>query len=416
MKSGFQRKDGQKCFILCFLLRYGINTSNRKARTNNNPGIYSGVNPINLSEHLKMKIAIIGTRGIPARYGGFETFAEELSVRLAKKGTDITVFCDRREEQEPDYKGVKLQYIDCLKSDNPLLYYFKSILKAGKANNILIICGSPGALFLFNRVFTKRTKYIINVDGIEHFRSKWSFLHRLLLLFSERCAVKYSDYIIADSAGIKKYLSESYRIRPEKLVQIEYGAYNISHACQDLIEEYNLEPFKYYLVVSRLEPENNIEMILKGYQKSGTDMPLLIVGGFRNKKYVECLKKMNIKNTLFANGIYDKEKLKALRFYCKAYLHGHSVGGTNPSLLEALGCGNIVIAHDNVFNREVTESKMFYFNDTEECAAAIKKTCELDHEEEKNLKLYSQARIRDYYNWDRIADVYNLFLNKILEE
>lgn len=361
-----------------------------------------------------MNIGIIGTRGIPAKYGGFETFAQELSIRLVERGVGITVYCDKGEVQPSEYKGVKLLYINLTKSENPLLYYYKSVIKANKDNDIVLICGAGGTLFTFYRIFSRKVIYITNIDGIEHLRNKWSFPHKLFVEFCEYIAVKSSNYIIADSSGIQTYIGKRYNIKPEKLAKIEYGAYIVDTSDEILLAEYNLISFKYYLIVSRLEPENNVDIIIEGYIKANLPFPLVVVGNLLNTAYVEKLRSYNKPNILFIGGVYDKKKLQALRYYCKSYLHGHSVGGTNPSLLEALGCKNIVIAHDNVFNREVTADRMFYFKTKDECANALEKVHKLDADSEHILKDFAESRINDYYNWDRIAEEYlRFFLNII---
>lgn len=359
-----------------------------------------------------MRIAILGTHGIPAQYGGFETFAEEVAIRLIKKGIDVTIFCDKCDSEKlSEYKGVKLEYMNYTKSANPLLYYFKSIIKAGKNNDFILICGSGGSIFLLFQLLPNKVKYVINVDGIEYLRDKWSIFQKIYLRLSEFIAMHKSDYIISDSLNIKRFLLNKYSVDRNKVIQIEYGANIVEYAKEEFLSEYRLIPYNYFLVVSRLEPENNVEKIIDGYLKSANSMPLVIIGNLRNTNYVENLKKFSSDKIIFPGGIYEREKLEALRFYCKAYLHGHSVGGTNPSLLEALGCGNIVIAHDNLFNREVTENKMFYFKNSTECASVLKQVCELDTDSVKKLKEYAFTRIKNYYNWDRITEeYYKLFI------
>jgi rhamnosyltransferase len=163
--------------------------------------------------------------------------------------------------------------------------------------------------------------------------------------------------------------------------------------------------------VSRLEPENNVESIIRGYIKSNIEQPLIVVGNLLETKYVNGLLQYKSNKVRFLGGVYDKNKLEALRYGCKAYLHGHSVGGTNPSLLEALGSGNIIIAHDNVFNREVTDNKMKYFSTSEECSEAIIEVEHLSDDDISRYKKLAVKRIKDFYNWERIAqDYYNALI------
>ncbi|MCS2892492.1 DUF1972 domain-containing protein [Parabacteroides faecis] len=358
-----------------------------------------------------MKVAIIGTRGIPAKYGGFETFAQEVSIRLVQKGVDVTVFCPLTENSISEYLGVKLKYISVSKDHSPMKYYFKSVSEAVKSRfDIVLTCGQGGYAYLPYIRRSDRPVFITNTDGIEHRRTKWNKIIRLGVKFvGEMISVILSDYLVADSKEINNYLSKEYKIIPKRIYTIEYGAELISmnDYPEKLLNSYNITPWNYFLVVSRLEPENNVAMIIDGYKKSKTAKPLIVVGNLKNTSYINSLRKSaEGYNVQFIGGVYEPEKLKALRIYSVAYLHGHSVGGTNPSLLEALGAGNIVIGHDNPFNREVTENREFYFSSSEECAKAIEKVDMLSLNAREELKSYAIKRIMNYYNWDRIADKY----------
>lgn len=363
-----------------------------------------------------MKIAIIGTRGIPANYGGFETFAQELSTRLIDK-EEIIVYCpSNTKDKQPNFKGVILKYLPVSKDDNPMKYYLASVSQAIKDKvDIILTCGQGGYAYIPHLWRRKRPIFITNTDGIEHRRTKWNkFVRFGVRMLGEFTSVLLSDYLVADSKGICSYLKKEYKYLPlEKIYTIEYGAENI-YPCskyEELLQEFNLQPNNYFLVVSRLEPENNVSMIIDGYRKSNTSKPLIVVGNLKDTDFVKNLQKNATgANIRFIGGIYNPDKLKALRLYSSAYLHGHSVGGTNPSLLEALGAGNIVIGHDNPFNREVTDNKMLYFSNPEECASAINSVDNLSIEEQVRLSQISHERIKNYYNWDRIASEYlNMF-------
>lgn len=364
-----------------------------------------------------MKIAIVGTRGIPAKYGGFETFAEELSIRLVKKDIEVDVYCDYESYPYDKYKGVNLKFLDITKTSHPLKYYFQSIVLAERNGSDVILCcgcGGFGAL-LRHRIFCKQGIFITNTDGIEHRRTKWNWFLRQCGRFAlEYLSVQFSNYLIADSEGIRKYLLSSYPISKKKIFTIEYGAYLSPVFLEQYLVSLNLKVKEYYLIVSRLEPENNVSLIIEGYVKSTSVYPLLIVGNLKNSKYVNELLSYRSEKIIFIGGIYDKEKLSSIRIGCRAYLHGHSVGGTNPSLLEALGCGNLVIAHDNVFNREVTDNKMFYFADSCECSEAIDKVDRMNNEELERYSVISKDRIMTYYNWERITNLYEKMFHKVL--
>jgi len=360
-----------------------------------------------------MRVAIIGSRGIPAKYGGYETFAQELSVRLVKMGMQVEVFCDKTENGSDLYEGVNLKYSVCTKTSNPLKYYHNSVRMAEKSNDIILICGAAGALFIYSKIFHRKVTYLTNMDGIEYLRTKWTLPKRLFVRFCIWTSVYLSDYVIADSKSIREFLLKNYIISDKRIIQIEYGADINDKSDLSLLDEYNLKPNGYYLVVSRLEPENNIDCIIRGYIKSDIQKPLIVVGNLLKTKYVNGLLQFKSDKVRFFGGVYDKSKLEALRSGCIAYFHGHSVGGTNPSLLEALGSGNIIIAHNNVFNREVTDNKMKYFSTPEECCKAILEVERLSKEDVLEYKQLAIKRVKDYYNWERIAQDYYNALFKI---
>jgi glycosyltransferase involved in cell wall biosynthesis len=331
---------------------------------------------------------------------------------------DVTVFCPPNDNPVPDYNGVKLKYLNVSKDTAPMKYYIQSVSKAVKDNfDIVLMCGQGGYAYIPQLLKRHKPIFITNTDGIEHRRTKWNKIVRLGVRFvGEMTSVITSDYLVADSKGIKAYLEKEYSVFPKKIYTIEYGAevLNKDDYSEDLIEEYGVKPGEYYLVVSRLEPENNVSMILEGYKQSKTDKPLVVVGNLKESTYVEELKALSQNSNIkLVGGVYKPAKLKALRLNCAAYLHGHSVGGTNPSLLEALGAGNIVIGHDNPFNREVTDNVGFYFNNPQECATAIDSVDMLTETERKQYANHAVNRIINYYNWDRIADEYTNMFNQV---
>lgn len=364
-----------------------------------------------------MKVAIIGTRGIPAKYGGFETFAQELAPRLADMGMEMYVYCPPNPNPIPEYKGVNLRYLTVSKDSSPMKYYlesYKSVVKDGM--DAVICCGSNGYAIIPQKFKKHRPVIYTNTDGIEHRRTKWNPIVRLgVRIIGEVWAVMLSDRLIADSKGITDYLNKEYWYVPgKKIFTIEYGAYipNLDKVDKDNLKKFGVEPNEYYLVVSRLEPENNVKMIIEGYNKSGLKKPLVVVGNLQDTDYVKELRRVgDNENVKFVGGVYNPDELQSLRSFCRAYYHGHSVGGTNPSLLEALGSGNIVIAHDNPFTREVTDNKMFYFSSPEECAEITKTVDSLPQEEIERYKSLAIDRIKNYYNWERIAKEYYNMLN-----
>ena len=360
-----------------------------------------------------MRIAIIGTRGIPARYGGFETFAEEISRLLAENGINVYVQCEVNSYSKQTYKNVNLFYSTVTKTDHPLKYYYEGIKWAVRNSDIVLAASSAGSFFYFLNIFRKKL-IVTNPDGLEYQRRKWSLPKKIYLKLAEILAVKLSDYLIIDSESIKQYLIKTYRNAGNKIRVIEYGAWLNSDYDDTILSKYGLIHNKYYLVVCRLEPENNLDMIIEAFNEAITICPLVIVGNLNNSKYVKRLVALYSSGKIrFTDGIYSREELNALRFSCKAYIHGHSVGGTNPSLLEAMASRNIILAHNNVFNREVTSGNQLYFSNSEECRKRINEIELLTPEEIERYKELSIFNIVEKYNWDNILRKYLEFFREI---
>jgi glycosyltransferase involved in cell wall biosynthesis len=362
-----------------------------------------------------MKLAIVGSRGIPPKYGGFETFAEEISLLLIESGMEVTVQCDRGSFDHAEFRGIKLFYSSVIKTNNRLRYYFEGIRWGLKNADVILVLGSGGSLFyLLNLI--KRKVILTNTDGLEYERAKWSLPVKLYWRLSEAFSVILSDFLIADSKSIRNYLLKKYRIPSEKVKVIEYGAFINNVLNLATLGNHSLDHQAYYLVVCRLEPENNIGCIIDGYISSGSVLPLIIVGNVLENRYVQGLyKKFNSDRIRFLGGIYDKAELRALRFSCKAYIHGHSVGGTNPSLLEAMGSSNIILGHDNVFNREVTGGSQLYFKNSDECASGIRMIEAMNDQEMETYRRFSLERVHDYYNWEMIRNKYISLLEAIAD-
>lgn len=312
------------------------------------------------------RLAILGSRGIPARYGGFETFAEELSTRLVSAGVDVTVFCEKTQADGADeYRGVKLEYVRVagLGPLTTILFDLRCLLLARKGYDIVYMLGYGASPFCFlPRLWGSQVW--INMDGVEWARSKWSGLAKFWFRLCEASALYTATRILADAEAIKTHIASRHR-RTGTYSVIPYGAEIVSSDPESRpLDAFDLRPYEYYLIVCRLEPENHVLEIVQGFLSSDSEVPLVIVGNHEvSSKYVESLLEYECDRILFVGPVFDKVTLRALRFYCRGYFHGHSVGGTNPSLLEALGAGNPVFAHDNVFNREVAGVFGRYFSD-----------------------------------------------------
>ena len=362
----------------------------------------------------RKRLAILGSRGIPARYGGFETFAEQLSVRLVDRGFDVTVFCECQEEgpHPESHRGVELVHVRApsLGPLSTIVFDLKCLWRVRKSFDVAYMLGYGVGLFLFvPRLWG--CEVWTNMDGIEWSRSKWNWLAKGWLRFMERAATWTSDRLIADARGIRTHLEARYRVKPEISV-IPYGADVPEKPPDDhLIDEYAVRPYSYYLVVCRLEPENHVLEILQGFAASQSANTLVIVGDVTaGTQYVRSLSLIRDDRVRFVGTVYDQAKLQALRWYCRAYFHGHSVGGTNPSLLEALACGNLVIAHDNDFNREVAGDCARYFRDASDIPEILRRIETASAPDSQRAR--SQARVRENYDWEKVADAYASLLRQ----
>lgn len=353
---------------------------------------------------LKMKIAILGTRGVPARYGGFETFAEKLAVGLCQHGFDVTVFCESNEPRKPDlFQGVKLHYV-CAPSWGPLqtvLYDVKCLWKARKKFDVVYMLGYGAAPFcVIPRLFG--AEVWINPDGMEWARAKWGFLARCYFRLMESTSLYVADRIIADAEAIAAILAKRHGSLRACTV-IPYGCNVITTLPPvELLATWNLVRGGYYLVVCRLEPENHVLEILRAFQESNSTKQLLVIGNHQVKsRYVAQLLAINDPRIRMIGTVYDQAKLTSLRYYSFGYMHGHSVGGTNPSLLEAMGCGSLIFAHDNLFNRETLGSCGRYFSNELELTQAID-DAEQGKAELTRLREASRSRADENYRWPDI--------------
>lgn len=374
-----------------------------------------------------MRIAFVSTRGIPNNYGGFEQFAEYISVGLAQRGHEVTVYSPHYHPyQESIYKGVRIKHIYSPEqwmggSVGSFFYDYACLRDALRKENFDIIyeAGYTSIIPAYIRFNVKSIKWPLfttNMDGLEYKRTKFNKWVRKFVFWEERMAVKHSHYLIADNMGIQDYYKEKYG-RESKF--LAYGANVYDNYKEDCLREYGLEKGGYYLVVARLEPENNLEMAIEGYMASEEygKKPLVVVGK-TNTKYGKYLVGHygQDKNVRFAGGIYDFDKLNSVRFYSYAYFHGHSVGGTNPSLLEAMASECFILSHDNVFNRAVLGGNAIYYSGKDDVARLLNgiRQLEADHRQDftkKNLEV-----IRMQYSWERLVDEHEKYFLWMIED
>lgn len=358
-----------------------------------------------------MKIAIVGTKGIPAIYGGFETFAFHLAKHLSERH-DITVVNEKSNIGEGiDFK-VNIIRSTFNKTQNPLLFYKESLKLTSGENDVVLICGVGGGVFY--PVYKKKSKFVTNVDGLEHLRGKYTFLQRKLVFMLQKLATLFSDYLVCDSVEVKKYWGQRFSNLENKLTDIAYGAEIPTEFDESILEKYNLKKNEYYLVVARLVPENNLEMILQAFSQYKGEKKLVIVGNINDNEFSKRMAVERV-NVIFADSIYIKPKLDCLRINSFAYIHGHSVGGTNPALLEAMACKCLSICHDNVFNKEVTNSNQLYFSTPKELLEKLN-WAEVNLEEVQKLKNKAYMRVIETYTWKKIASQYETLFENIIKD
>lgn len=351
-----------------------------------------------------LSIGIIGTRGIPNQYGGYEAAVQELAPRLVKKGHNVTVYCSSLQRfREKEWNGVKLIYSsdpeNRLGSFGQFIYDLRSNIKSRKLKHDVIFHMGYTSDSIWYWLWDKNAIHITNMDGMEWMRSKYSDRVRKFLKIAERLAAQKSNLLIADSIGIKDYLIENYQ------TPVHYIAYGVSIPESfdvNLLKGYNVEPKKYDLIIARMVPENNIEVAIDAKIRSANDHPLLIFGN-KNELWNDLNLKYKINTKIqFVDSNYDRATMDSLRYYSRYYIHGHSVGGTNPSLLEAMAAQCNIIAHDNIFNRDVLEKGGYYFKSSDDIMNIF------DHKQSdnKDVIVTNLLRLKNYFNWDEICNKY----------
>jgi glycosyltransferase involved in cell wall biosynthesis len=362
-----------------------------------------------------LRVAILGTRGIPAQYGGFETFAEQLSVRLAARGHHVTVYAESPDEDvaEAIYQGVYVRYMPVPRwgSASVIGFDIRCLWDARQRFDVVYMLGY-GAAFACWLPRWYGTPVWINIDGLEWARSKWSGPARAFLRVMEWMSSKTASVVIADALAIRqRYLDIYPHGAPCKY--IAYGAELVAVETVDPapLSTWELQPSAYALVVARPEPENHVLEIVQGHLKHRGEWPLVVVGDVTGvNAYQRQLLSLASTNVRFIGGVYDPVLLTCLRTHAGLYIHGHSVGGTNPSLLEALACGNVIAAHDNPFNREVARNASDYFETPEQLADLMEKLYTLSAEDRQLRGLHARQIVTDHYTWTRIADAYEALL------
>ncbi len=351
-----------------------------------------------------VEITIIGTVGIPAKYGGFETLAENLTHYLAEDFY-MTVYCSSRayDNKLETYNNAKLEYIDLdANGIQSILYDIISLFKA-KDSDVLLILGVSGCTFLPILKILSKAKIIVNIDGLEWKREKWGKFAKSFLKFSEKIAVKYADTVVVDNKVIQDHVTNTYG---KESTLIAYGADHVEKiALSDtVLNQYPFLNDKYAFTVCRIEPENNLHIILEAFSQQSS-LPLVIIGNWKANKYgMDLLDKYAaIDHIHLLDPIYDQKILNQIRSNAYVYMHGHSAGGTNPSLVEAMFLGLPIFAYGVNYNRETTENSAAYFLNSMELQKLIK------HIDDKYLRSIGEKMLEisnRRYRWKIIANKY----------
>jgi len=364
----------------------------------------------------KSKISIIGTRGIPNKHGGFEQFAQIASDGLSEF-FNVTVYnSSQHPYKEKKFNNVKIVHKWCdEKFFGPLahfIYDYLCLKDSIKNRNEIIIALGYGTLALsLMFVNLKKSQIIVNMDGIEWKRNDISFFKKYLLILFEKITVKKANFLISDGIPIKDYYKNKFN---KDSFYLPYGTEIFKNPNQNYLKNYELIPKDYLLMIARFEPSNNIKKVIEGYMLSSQKNKLIIVGNYDNKYGKSLKKKYKSKNIIFLGGVYDNNTLNNLRYFSKLYLHGHSVGGTPPSLIEAMGCNCLIAAHDNIFNRHILEENSFYFKSIDD----IKNIIDNININNNKHSMYTDnniKKIKKTYLWNSIIESLVNYLEKIKE-
>ena len=358
---------------------------------------------------MNKKVAIIGSVGLPANYGGWETLVDHLTMNLSDQ-YDITVFCSsgRYNVQLDSYNGASLEYINLDANGIQSIFYdLISMIKSLKRADIQLILGVSGCIFLPILKLFSNGKFIVNIDGLEWKRDKWGKGAKWFLKLSESIAVRYAHIVVTDNKALQSYVLEKYGVNSKF---ISYGADHAKHEVlnDNTLEKYSFLKKEYSFGVCRIEPENNLDIILSAFAEF-EKLDLVIVGNWNNSEYGKSLRMQyeNCSNLHLLDPIYEQTSLNQLRSNCNMYVHGHSAGGTNPSLVEAMHLGLSIVSFDVSYNRETTHNKAVYFDSKVQLISILTQSKKIDWlSVAKDMELIAKSE----YTWFTISKQYaNLF-------
>lgn len=368
-----------------------------------------------MSQSANRTLRILGTRGVPAAHGGFETFAEQLGLYLVRRGWRVIVYCQEQgdgEITESTWEGIERISIPIAMSGakGTMLFDWKSIRHAGRFNDLCLTLGYNTAVFCA-WLRLKGVPNLINMDGVEWRRAKWGKGAKAWFWFNDWAGCWLGNHLVADHPEIALHLET--RVSKRKITTIGYGAKRIRDPNDAAVRERGLTPGRYVTLVARAEPENSVLEIVRAFSAHPRGVKLVVVGHYdvSHYEYHARIQAAASDEVLFVGAIYDQPVLQAIRFHGLAYLHGHQVGGTNPSLVEALGAGNAVIAHDNRFNRWVAGEGARYFHTADDLSAVLDEVL-ADSKHLAQMKKASIKRFDSGLTWDRILVQYEELLEQ----
>lgn len=362
-------------------------------------------------------VRILGTHGIPAGYGGFETAAENIALFLVRQGWRVIVYCQLPGEGpviEDIWNGIERVRIpvNIPGWKGTSRFDWLSIRHASTFRDLCLTFGYNTALFnTWQRL--KGIPNVINMDGIEWSRARWGFAKQAILYINERIGCYVGNHLIADHPEIEKYLLT--RAPQRKITTLTYGADPIADAPTEPVYKLGLEPGRYLSLIARPIPENSILEMVQGFSSKARGVKLVILGKFEPHQddYHRQVMAAASAEVFFPGAIYEKEVVKALRFHSLAYVHGHTVGGTNPSLVEAMAAGNAVIAHDNLYNRWVVDKGAVYFKDAASFSVCVGQLL-TSPAQAAQMRRASLDRFAEEFTWDHVAGQYEQLLLRYL--
>lgn len=361
-----------------------------------------------------MRFAMLGTRGVPAQYGGFETAVEEIGKRLVCRGHEVTVYCRNPGQRITEFEGMRLINLPAVRrrSLETLSHTGLSVLHAaGRPPDAAVLFNTANAPYI-PLLKARGIPAVVHLDGLEWKRAKWRGLGALYYRWTEALAARHGPALLADAQGIAEYVRHTYGVRS---CVIPYGAPILSPGT-DKLADLGLKSGGYHLIVARMEPENHVDMIVEGYVASGSSTPLVVVGSAPyGHSYIERIQQLAAGSDVrFVGSIWDQDLLNQLYAHSASYLHGHSVGGTNPSLLRALGCAAPVTAYDVNFNQEVTDGHARFFATPADVADSIRAD-EEDREAARKRGQAGQEHAARAYQWDDVAERYEALLLEVAD-